>query len=419
MHAVLDEAYHCALRVSSSTASRGCCPRCTCASATRSTCTAPPAAGRCSPPAATGLPVCVTVTLLDGLVYARSQFHHSANYRSVVAHGIATLVTDEAEKRGRADRAGGEGGRRPVRATPGRRPKRELAETAVLALPLREVSVRARTGGVSEDEADLDLPHWAGVLPLRLTARRSRAGRRGRGADARLPAAARLALARPGPLRGAHVVLEPLDLSHVDELFKATARPRGVAAPDHRASPRDRDRDGRRTWSTRWPPHHRGERVPWVQRSRAPGRWSARPPTTRSTPPRRSVAIGHTFLGRRGLAHRHQHRGEAAAADPGLRDAGRGTRGLAHRHPQRALPGGHRAARRHPRGRAPPPPHPPGRLLARHGPVRDARRGLARRLNRPPRIGCAPGLDLFAATNREPGLPGGSDGPDHREPGTK
>ena len=86
---------------SSSTASRGCCPPCTSASATRvylhgSTGSRPLLAAR-----GDGLPVCVTVTLLDGLVYARSQFHHSANYRSVVAHGTARLVTDEAEKRRR------------------------------------------------------------------------------------------------------------------------------------------------------------------------------------------------------------------------------------------------------------------------------------------------------------------------------
>ena len=93
-----------------------------------------------------GLPVCVTVTHLDGLVLARSWFHHSANYRSVVAHGRARLVTDEAEKlrvltalmnkiaEGRADDS-----RPPVR--------KELAETSVLALPLTEVSVKARVGG--------------------------------------------------------------------------------------------------------------------------------------------------------------------------------------------------------------------------------------------------------------------------------
>jgi uncharacterized protein len=115
-----------------------------------------------------GLPVCLAVTLLDGLVFARSQFHHSANYRSVVVHGTARLVDDEAGKRrvlsALLDKLG------PGRAGDSRPPTRkELAETAVLAVPLEEASLRARTGGVSEDEADLALPHWAGVVPLRLS----------------------------------------------------------------------------------------------------------------------------------------------------------------------------------------------------------------------------------------------------------
>jgi nitroimidazol reductase NimA-like FMN-containing flavoprotein (pyridoxamine 5'-phosphate oxidase superfamily) len=118
---------------------------------------------------ADGLPVCVAVTLLDGLVYARSHFHHSANYRSVVAHGVARLVTDEADKRrvltALLDKLG------PGRAADSRPPTAaELAATAVLALPLHEVSLRSRTGGVADEPTDQALPHWAGVVPLRLTA---------------------------------------------------------------------------------------------------------------------------------------------------------------------------------------------------------------------------------------------------------
>ena len=118
-----------------------------------------------------GLPVCLAVTLIDGLVLARSQFHHSVNYRSVIVHGTARLVTDEAEQR-RAlnallDKLG------PGRSTDCRPPTRkELAETAVLAVPLAEASLRRRTGGVVEEEEDLALPHWAGVVPLRLIAGR-------------------------------------------------------------------------------------------------------------------------------------------------------------------------------------------------------------------------------------------------------
>jgi nitroimidazol reductase NimA-like FMN-containing flavoprotein (pyridoxamine 5'-phosphate oxidase superfamily) len=115
-----------------------------------------------------GLPICVTVTHVDALVYARSWAHHSANYRCVVAQGRAHLVTSDAEKwnvlEALVDRVGA------GRAADSRPPTpKELAETAVLALTLREVSVKARVGGVMDDEEDLDLPHWAGVVPLRLT----------------------------------------------------------------------------------------------------------------------------------------------------------------------------------------------------------------------------------------------------------
>src|SRR5262245_8869262 len=115
-----------------------------------------------------GLPVCFTVTHIDALVLARSQFHHSANYRSVVAHGVATPVIDEAEKarvlNALIDKTGP--GRsahtRPANA-------KELAQTTVLALPLTEVSVKVRAHGVVDDEEDLDLPYWAGIVPLTTT----------------------------------------------------------------------------------------------------------------------------------------------------------------------------------------------------------------------------------------------------------
>jgi nitroimidazol reductase NimA-like FMN-containing flavoprotein (pyridoxamine 5'-phosphate oxidase superfamily) len=114
-----------------------------------------------------GLRVCVAVTHLDGIVYARSQFHHSANYRSVVAHGTATPVTEEAEKlrvlTALVEKVGT--GRSADTRPPGRR---ELAETAVLALPLRDVSVKSRSGGPVDEPEDYALPYWAGVVPLRL-----------------------------------------------------------------------------------------------------------------------------------------------------------------------------------------------------------------------------------------------------------
>ena len=112
-------------------------------------------------------PVCVTVTLLDGLVYARSVMHHSANYRSAVVHGNAALVSDGAQRL--------RGLRAIVRhTTPGswehaRRPSgKELAATAVLALDLTEASVKVRTGPPVDDEEDVDAATaWAGVLPVR------------------------------------------------------------------------------------------------------------------------------------------------------------------------------------------------------------------------------------------------------------
>jgi len=113
-----------------------------------------------------GMDVCVTVTLLDGLVLARSAFHHSMNYRSVMAIGRTRPVTDPGQK----DAA--------LRAlvdhiVPGRSAavrggdRRQLAATAVLALDLEEVSAKVRTGPPIDDEPDYDLPVWAGVLPLR------------------------------------------------------------------------------------------------------------------------------------------------------------------------------------------------------------------------------------------------------------
>lgn len=112
------------------------------------------------------LPVCLAVTLLDGLVLARSQFHHSVNYRSVVAHGIARLVTEPPDKQAVLDALLDKLG--PGRAADCRPPTpAELAQTAVLALPLDEVSVKSRSGPVADDPADLDLPHWAGVVPIR------------------------------------------------------------------------------------------------------------------------------------------------------------------------------------------------------------------------------------------------------------
>ncbi|PWW22718.1 hypothetical protein JD79_01877 [Geodermatophilus normandii] len=116
--------------------------------------------------AAAGAPVCFTVTHLDGIVYARSAFHHSMNYRSAVVHGAARVVTDPAERL-RGLEALTEH-LAPGSWTATRQPDRkELAATALLALDLTEASVKVRTGPPGDDEADLASPVWAGVLPLR------------------------------------------------------------------------------------------------------------------------------------------------------------------------------------------------------------------------------------------------------------
>lgn len=116
-----------------------------------------------------GVDACVTVTIVDGLVLARSAFHHSMNYRSVVIFGRATLVEDPEEKyaalialsehiiRGRWNDV-----REPT--------EQEMRATSVLSLPLVEASAKIRTGPPLDDEDDYGLPVWAGVVPLKLEA---------------------------------------------------------------------------------------------------------------------------------------------------------------------------------------------------------------------------------------------------------
>lgn len=115
------------------------------------------------------VPVCITVTLLDGLVLARSVFNHSMNYRSVVILGKATLVDDPAEKlaalRVLAEHI------LPGRWDDSRQPnERELKATSVLVVPIEEFSAKVRTGPPIDDEEDYAFPTWAGVLPLEMKA---------------------------------------------------------------------------------------------------------------------------------------------------------------------------------------------------------------------------------------------------------
>lgn len=117
----------------------------------------------------TGQEVCVAITLLDGLVLARSQFNHSMNYRSVILYGQTREVTDLKESlaaqlalvehiaRGRSSEA----------RTPN---EKELKQTSIVAIPLDEASAKVRTGPPVDEEEDLALPVWAGVLPIRMVA---------------------------------------------------------------------------------------------------------------------------------------------------------------------------------------------------------------------------------------------------------
>lgn len=114
------------------------------------------------------IPVCITVTLIDGLVLARSAFHHSVNYRSVVVFGQAELVEDEPGKM--AALAAITEHIIPGRWAEVRSPNaQELKATTVLVVPLEEASAKVRTGDPKDDDEDMAIPVWAGQLPLRLT----------------------------------------------------------------------------------------------------------------------------------------------------------------------------------------------------------------------------------------------------------
>ncbi|SMF34630.1 hypothetical protein SAMN02982917_1740 [Azospirillum oryzae] len=112
---------------------------------------------------------CITLSLIDGWVLARSAFHHSVNYRSVMLFGRPRLVAEEAEKRAALDAL-------MEKIEPGRSAKvrapnvQELKATSVLAFPIAEASAKRRSGPPGDDPEDMDHPVWAGVVPLRLTA---------------------------------------------------------------------------------------------------------------------------------------------------------------------------------------------------------------------------------------------------------
>ncbi len=114
---------------------------------------------------AAGARICVTITLLDGLVLARSAFNHSVNYRSVVAFGVADKINGPQAKRAALDTL-------VDKLVPGRRAdirdntRQELAATSILEFPLDEIVAKVRTGPPDDFDKDMKLPIWAGVLPL-------------------------------------------------------------------------------------------------------------------------------------------------------------------------------------------------------------------------------------------------------------
>lgn len=118
---------------------------------------------------ASGAPVCVSVTLLDGIVLARSAMHHSFNYRSVVVFGVATeIVAPELKLRALTQLVehvmpGRSGDTRPPNDL-------ELKVTQLVAIPIEEASVKVRSGDPVDDPEDLELPYWAGQIPLSLRA---------------------------------------------------------------------------------------------------------------------------------------------------------------------------------------------------------------------------------------------------------
>ena len=243
-----------------------------------------------------GDPVCVTVTLVDGLVFGRVQRHHSVNYRSVVCYGPVRRVTDEAEQ-ARAlaaliDKL------RPGRSADSRPPdSKDLAATAVFAVPLNEVSVKTRAAGANDATEDLDLPHWAGVVPLRIAH-----GLPEPEAGVTVPVPAYLRPARspwlePAVMVGRHVILEPLDLCHVPALFEALD---DEEVHRHIPWPRPRSAEEMAVLVRRLLAEAAGgERVAWVQRDAHSGEVAGTTSYMPSDEANRRVHIGSTQLGRK------------------------------------------------------------------------------------------------------------------------
>jgi len=242
---------------------------------------------------ADGAPVSVAVTELDALILARSQFNHSANYRSLVAHGRAVPVTDEDTKRTVLDALMNKVG--PGRAGHTRPPTRaELAATAVLALPLVEVSLKQRTGGVRDDREDLALPYWAGVVPF--VTRRGPAETDHQGVRATAPGyvSVRSPWHTPVTLTGDIVRLEPLRLDDAAEMLAALD---DEEVHRHIPAPRPADLDAARaTIAATLARQDAGQAVAFAQRDAVTGEFIGVTSYHDILPERDTLAIGGTQL---------------------------------------------------------------------------------------------------------------------------
>jgi RimJ/RimL family protein N-acetyltransferase/nitroimidazol reductase NimA-like FMN-containing flavoprotein (pyridoxamine 5'-phosphate oxidase superfamily) len=242
-----------------------------------------------------GDPVCVEVTLLDGLVYGRSWFHHSANYRSVICYGPVRRVTDPDERlRAMAALVDKVGAGRSADSRPP--DPKELAATAIFAVTLAEVSAKSRAAGVADDPADLDLPYWAGVVPLRTV---PGAPQPDAGVTVPLPRYLRPDRSpwlEPAVMAGRHVILEPLDLCHAPALFQALD---DEEVHRHIPWPRPRSPEDM-AGVVRWmlAESAAGTRVPWVQRDARTGQVAGTTSYMPSDEANQLVHIGSTMLGR-------------------------------------------------------------------------------------------------------------------------
>ncbi|WP_018353601.1 bifunctional pyridoxamine 5'-phosphate oxidase family protein/GNAT family N-acetyltransferase [Longispora albida] len=234
------------------------------------------------------LRLCLSVTLLDGLVLAKSQFHHTANYRSVVVHGAARVVTDPVERdtvlAAFVDKiaAGRSADARPAN-------DKELAQTSLLAIDLTEATIKARAGGPMDDDEDLALPFWSGVLPMSTV--------RGvpvpHGTEPQPSYLARSPWLFPEVLEGEKVRLEPLSPAHAQELFESS---QDDDVWSWLSTPRPSTPDGmaaviRAALTT-------ADRVPWAQIDTATGRVIGTTSFYEIDEANRSLGIGYTWIGK-------------------------------------------------------------------------------------------------------------------------